>query len=396
MSQRRGALTRRVLEQRLWGDSPLFLLDVGCSGGIETRWRPFGDRLRAVGFDPLIAEVDRLNAANTHPGIQYEAAFVTSREYDQLFPPELRNDSVASRNNQPFERSSAAAVLRRMTVSYVQQMFNAGAPVSLTDRTLTLDEYVPAEEQSRVDFVKIDTDGHDIEVILGAHGIFSAGGVIGLTVEAQFHGATHEYANTFSNIDRIVRQHGFTLFDLQSHRYSRADLPATFVTNLSAQTISGQTFWGEALYFRDLAAKDYERMWPYEITTERVMKLACLFELFNLPDCAAELLINRGDSIDPGIREDLLDLLASGEPGSYRARLAAFEEDYTRFYPRPLAKNRALRAQDPSIDQQFQDRLAKLTNKNTRLQEKLRIQGDRLEWMEKRVEELKAKRARKT
>jgi len=392
MSQRRGALTRRVLEQRLWGDSPLFLLDVGCSGGIETRWRPFGDRLRAVGFDPLIAEVDRLNAANTHPGIQYEAAFVTSRGYDQLFPPELRNDSVASRNNQPFERSSAAAVLRRMTVSYVQQMFNAGAPVSLTDRTLTLDEYVPAEEQSRVDFVKIDTDGHDIEVILGAHGIFSAGGVIGLTVEAQFHGATHEYANTFSNIDRIVRQHGFTLFDLQSHRYSRADLPATFVTNLSAQTISGQTFWGEALYFRDLAAKDYERMWPYEITTERVMKLACLFELFNLPDCAAELLINRGDSIDPGIREDLLDLLASGEPGSYRARLAAFVEDYTR----PLAKNRALRAQDPSIDQQFQDRLAKLTNKNTRLQEKLRIQGDRLEWMEKRVEELKAKRARKT
>ena len=396
MSQRRGALTRRVLEQRLWGDSPLFLLDVGCSGGIETRWRPFGDRLRAVGFDPLIAEVDRLNAANTHPGIQYEAAFVTSRGYDQLFPPELRNDSVASRNNQPFERSSAAAVLRRMTVSYVQQMFNAGAPVSLTDRTLTLDEYVPAEEQSRVDFVKIDTDGHDIEVILGAHGIFSAGGVIGLTVEAQFHGATHEYANTFSNIDRIVRQHGFTLFDLQSHRYSRADLPATFVTNLSAQTISGQMFWGEALYFRDLAAKDYERMWPYEITTERVMKLACLFDLFNLPDCAAELLINRGNSIDPEILAGLLDLLASGEAGSYRARLAAFEEDYTRFYPKPMAQHRALRSQDPSSDQQLQDRLAKLMTKNNRLQEKLRIQGDRLEWMEKRVEELKSKRARKT
>jgi hypothetical protein len=242
--------------------------------------------------------------------------------------------------------------------------------------------------------VKIDTDGHDIEVILGAQGIFSAGGAIGLTVEAQFHGATHEYANTFSNIDRIVRQHGFTLFDLQSHRYSRADLPATFVTNLSAQTVSGQMFWGEALYFRDLAAKDYERMWPYESTTERVMKLACLFDLFNLPDCAAELLINRGDSIDPEIREGLLDLLASGEPGSYRAHLAAFEEDYTRFYPRQ--KNRALRSQDPPSDQQFRDRLAKLTTKNTRLQEKLRIQGDRLEWMEKRVEELKAKRARKT
>ena len=395
MGQRRGALTSRVLERRLWGDSPLFLLDVGCSGGIESRWRPFGDRLRAVGFDPLIAEVDRLNAANTHPGIQYEAAFVTSREYDQLFPPELRNDSVASRNNQPFERSSAAAVLHRMPVSYIQQVFNAGAPVALTDRTITLDEYIPVNEHSRVDFVKIDTDGHDIEVILGAHGIFSASGVIGLTVEAQFHGATHEYANLFSNIDRIVRQHGFSLFDLQSHRYSRAALPAPFVKDMTAQTISGQMFWGEALYFRDLGAKDYELMWPYEITAERVMKLACLFELFELPDCAAELLLNRGDFIDAETRESLLDLLTSGAPGSYRAHIAAFEEDHTQFFQSRMTNSPVLSG-ELSIEQQAQERLARLTHKNTRLREKLQVQANRLDWMAKRVEELKAKRTRKT
>jgi FkbM family methyltransferase len=395
MGERRGALTGRVLEQRSWGDSPLFLLDVGCSGGIESRWRPFGNRLRAVGFDPLIAEVDRLNAANTHPGIRYEAAFVTSRDYDQLFPPELRNDAVASRNNQPFERSSAAAALRRMPVSFIQQVFNAGAPVALTDRTITLDEYVPAEEHSRVDFVKIDTDGHDIEVILGAQKILSAGGVIGLTIEAQFHGATHEYANLFSNIDRIVRQQGFSLFDLQSHRYSRAELPAPFVNDMPAQTMSGQMFWGEALYFRDLAAKEYERMWPYEITAERVMKLACLFELFELPDCAAELLLNRADFIDAETREGLLDLLVSGAPGSYRAYVAAFDEDYTQFYPSRIADSPVLSSGERSIEQQPQERLAKLTDKNTRLRAKLQIQANRLDWMAKRVEELKAKRTRK-
>jgi hypothetical protein len=36
-----------------------------------------------------------------------------------------------------------------------------------------------------------------------------------------------------------------------------------------------------------------------------------------------------------------------------------------------------------------------LTDKNTRLRAKLQIQANRLDWMAKRVEELKAKRTRK-
>jgi predicted nuclease with TOPRIM domain len=49
-----------------------------------------------------------------------------------------------------------------------------------------------------------------------------------------------------------------------------------------------------------------------------------------------------------------------------------------------------------SIEQQAQERLAKLTHKNTRLREKVQSQANRLELMAKRVEELKAKRTRKT
>src|SRR5262245_61163920 len=167
----RHRLTSRVLEQRLWGETPFVLLDVGCSGGIEGRWSVFGDRLAAVGFDPLVAEINRLNAANTAAGVRYEAAVVGYRTFDALFPPELRDDRRAARSNDPFPRVSAATALARMQTSYMQEVYNAGAPVVFTDRRLELDEFVAPEARSRVDFIKVDTDGHDIEVLLGSEEI---------------------------------------------------------------------------------------------------------------------------------------------------------------------------------------------------------------------------------
>jgi len=417
--RQRVALTRHVLENRVWGDTPFFLLDVGCSGGIGGRWRIFGDRLKAVGFDPLVTEVERLNAANVHPDVVYEAAFVGCNDYDQLFPPALRSDRVASQDNQPFPRVTAAAAQRRLPTSYIQETFNAGAPIALANRFVTLDGYVSSEHHSQVDFVKIDTDGHDIEVVLGGEQIMAAGGVLGLMVEAQFQGATHEFANTFSNIDRILRRQGFTLFDLSTNRYSRTQLPAPFVSDLAAQTTSGQVLWGDAVYFRDLGSPDYERMWPgYVLTAERVMKLACLFELFKLPDCAAELLVNRGESIGEQQREELLDWLVSGEPGSYAAHVAAFDADFTSFYPSrrrriestvddprrsvptdsALAPSKARRVPSKvSADEvcRLRERVARLKERNATLQERLKGRDAKVHALKDRVDRMESRRKRR-
>src|SRR5215216_1816179 len=101
------AMLSRIVGDRLWGDSDFFLIDVGASGGIERHWSVFGDRLRAIGFEPLVAEAQRLQQRAAGTKINYEAAFVTCRDFDRLFPPELRNDRIRSKNNDPFQRASA-------------------------------------------------------------------------------------------------------------------------------------------------------------------------------------------------------------------------------------------------------------------------------------------------
>jgi FkbM family methyltransferase len=330
-------MLRRLVDQRLWGDAPLFLVDVGASGGIEGQWRLFGDALRAVAFEPLVSEVERLNRVEQNPDVVYEAAFVGCRDYDRLFPADLRNDRIRSRSNDSFQRVSATRAADLMRMNYVEEVFNGGAPAVYSDRRVVLDDYFTPDQYGDVDFIKIDTDGHDIEVLLGAQQMMKAGGVLGFSIESQLHGATHDSANTFANIDRLMRGHGFTLFDLEVYRYTRSTLPGPFVYDIPAQTHAGQTLWGEAVYFRDFGDETYQQKWDCLITRERVLKLAALFELFGLGDCAAELLMARGGFLDPAMRTALLDALVptvAGQTGvSHADHLASFTKDPQSLYP---------------------------------------------------------------
>ncbi|HEY1305781.1 MAG TPA: FkbM family methyltransferase [Vicinamibacterales bacterium] len=333
-------LIEYIVSRRLWGEEDLCLLDVGASGGIHQRWAVFGDRLTAVGFDPLISEVDRLNKAEKRPTVRYESAFVGCDEYDRLFPPEIRNDARRSRYNQPFERSSAVAACRILQRDFVQAVFNSGAPVEFTTRTVTLDQFLASSPHLRPDFLKIDTDGSDFQVLLGAATLLESPTLLGISIESQFHGAVHDYANVFSNIDRFLRQRGFTLFDLNACKYSRAELPAPFAISKPAQTVSGQVQWGDALYFRDLGQPLYEAQFGVKPTRERLLKLCCLFESHGLSDCAAEILITSEMLESLPERTVLLDLLTPRLFGDtqYDQYMARFNANPSAWLPRNLRR----------------------------------------------------------
>ena len=51
-----------------------------------------------------------------------------------------------------------------------------------------------------------------------------------------------------------------------------------------------------------------------------VLKLMCLFEIFGLPDCAAELVLVYGELVGNGAtRSGFLDVLASEQTGAMRS-----------------------------------------------------------------------------
>jgi hypothetical protein len=216
--------------------------------------------------------------------------------------------------------------------------YNSGDPdlVYAKQRT-SLDDFFDAHRSVRVDFVKVDTDGHDYEVLCGSRRLLSEHQVLGLLVETQFHGVSHPHSNLFSNIDRLLREHGFSLFGLETYRYTRGVLPGHFVYHLPAQTREGQVLAGDALYLRDIAAPGYVERWNCVLPTSKLLKLLCLFELFGLPDCAAELLECKRKELQGHVDvSEALDLLTRElHPGirSYGEVNRRFTENPESFYP---------------------------------------------------------------
>jgi FkbM family methyltransferase len=321
-------MIRHLTEKGLFRDAPVCLVDVGASGGIDGYWEQFGSSLSAVGFDGLVKEVERLNAAVGRRDHRYYAYLVGDKSYQ---PPAGVPDT------QPFARSSASLAAQITNYNYIGTHFDPSGAGTTATETIELDQFFLRDHPADVDFIKIDTDGHDYPVLRGARDLLSRPSLLGVGIESQFHGPVHDESNTFRNIDRILNQHGFSLFDLEVHRYSRGVLPKPFVYRIPAQTHGGQVLWADALYLRDAGKPGYEQDWSMTFPPLKIAKLACFCELFGMEDCAAELLLKYRDALTPLLDVDrCLDIITppvNRQKLTYAKHKALFEKDFKTFYP---------------------------------------------------------------
>lgn len=312
------------------------VFDVGCSwNGVEDLWNIFGPSLAGVGFDPLEQEIERLRSIEVRPNVTYEAAYVglsaeqraTRDKYEEMLPPQSKHSPNF------FARSSAFRVAALTAYDHQREFFSAGAAPRFATRRLSLDDY-SAQHHSDVDFLKSDTDGFDMQVLLGSERILRSS-ILGIKVECLFHGSVSRYANTIANIDTFLRGLGFSIYSIQPFSYTRAALPGPFYYDMFAQTRNGSLVWADAVFMRDLADLEYEDVYGFAATPERVLKLACFMEVLGLPDCAAELIMKRADRLtfDQDVLLDKLVPTYLGKGLNYREYIRRFEADPRALFP---------------------------------------------------------------
>jgi hypothetical protein len=325
-----------------------FLVDVGCSGGIDLGWRTFGDRLRAIGFDPNIGECERLNAAEVSERVRYVPAFVDAPEGN---PDRTRPHRSPYVTNNPWSRLSVhhTVQLRQAEIAAATEQekttLNQWGMVRLADpgHPIVLPTYLRTAGLMAPDFLKIDVDGPDFAILQSCGDLLADPGVLGLGLEVNFVGSDHPGDHTFHNTDRLVRGKGFDLFDLTVRRYSGAALPDRYLLTIPAQTGYGRPLQGDAIYLRDLAAPQNHAM-AHELSSDKLTKSAALFSLFGLPDCAAEILLTFRERLAEHLDVDLLlEILATqAQEGtdsrlSYREYMDAFRRSDPLFFP-PASK----------------------------------------------------------
>ncbi len=146
--------------------------------------------------------------------------------------------------------------------------------------TTTLDVFCEESGIDSIDFLQIDVQGANLQVLKGASSLLERS-VLGIQIEVEF---SHVYKDQplFADTDTYLRERNFTLFDLEGKgRYKRARSP------IHSKIRYGQLLWADAYYFRDLIRSDIETKLK---TPEQILKLACMADIMNFPDYALELL----------------------------------------------------------------------------------------------------------
>lgn len=180
---------------------------------------------------------------------------------------------------------------------------------------VTLDEYLPKEGIRSIDFIELDTQGSELDILKGAEK-FLRDSVLGLRIEVEFS-PIYKDQPLFSDVDAFVRSCGFVLFDLSRHRYRRGSAPRTLAT-------SGQLVYGHAYYMKDYRLISGPDAWLH------ILKLSMVADYFGAFDYAYEMV------------KYLASLPQHPEAKTFSAILGEYErasEKKTRIYPILRAAN---------------------------------------------------------
>ncbi len=329
-------MTDYLIQQGMFVNAPFMLIDVGCSGGIDPIWRIFGESLSAVGFDPMIEECERLLKKEKNPNVKYVNAFI-GLDSSPSFNLKTTADALPSFNR---HTSGSACLILKGKLSKQDEinLLNDWENQNLTsDSPISIDSYVSDNNIDNVDFIKIDVGGRDIDVLRSCETTINSKSILGIQIKTSFEGGEEKEANTFLNVDRFMRSCGYALYELATCKQSKTALPLPFSHETPSQTVGGKVTYGNAIYFKDLCDSGQIDHKTEQLSWEKILKLACCYEIFGQYDSAAELLLHHSDKFANFLSLDtLLDLLtiSTGFYGGlkYKDVINNFNKDPELFY----------------------------------------------------------------
>jgi FkbM family methyltransferase len=243
----------------LLANNPLWLVDIGASGGIDPRWKNFTAALKAILFEPDPREYERLKYHRREDRIILNCALSDSiKEIDFYLCKKQETSSAYLPNHEllaKFPDAERYDVIKTVKIE-----------------TDTLDNQLKKNGITEIDFIKIDTQGQELPILQGS--LKSLNNVIGLEVEVEF---IHLYKDQplFDEVDKFIVKNGFELFDIRRYYWRRKNY-------YSFSRQKGQLVFGDALYFKNpeqvLLMKD--------ITQEKIVRSICIYLLYGYAELA--------------------------------------------------------------------------------------------------------------
>jgi FkbM family methyltransferase len=213
---------------------PVIILDIGARGGFNKEWAVFEDQCRIFCFEPDQQESARLSA-EVPSHVTYIPCAVGGKSGRAIL----------------YETQFAASSgLFKTNMDYFGRLLNRDNAVVVAEHTVdvqTLDEILPAFAIPRPDFIKLDVEGAEVDVLKGGLRYLTAS-LLGVLSEIRFQPEING-SPTFGALDTLLQSQGLRLFDLQFYHQSRRTLPYPGIHDFGDFTDPG---WRCAVFSRFL------------------------------------------------------------------------------------------------------------------------------------------------
>jgi FkbM family methyltransferase len=221
----------------------LVVADVGCRWGFHERWDSLEPNVQLVGFEPDVAEAERLQ--RLYRGKRVAIAALALGKDEGVATLHIARDPGSSSLYEP-----ATEVTRgRPELSRIEQI--ADLSVHLT----TLDAWAARTGRGPAHVLKLDVQGAELDVLEGAVGQLATVRLVESEVEFN---PMYDGQPLYADVDRFLRAHGFVLWRLrQLVHYEIAGHSSKFVAGdeqvfenrpIRFPAEGGQLFWGHAYY----------------------------------------------------------------------------------------------------------------------------------------------------
>jgi FkbM family methyltransferase len=242
------------------------LVDVGCSGDLDPRWRDLVPILNYVGFDPNVEECKRLSEISLPcKTVKYVPCAVAGHVGEgNIYLTESPYCSSMLKPHQEW--------LKRF--SYKDLFKVVG---SETVRCDTL-ENLAETDNLRADVIKLDTQGMELPILKAAGRVLQdAFCVVTETGLVECYNGE----SVAADVDKFMRANGFMLFDQEIHRVDRG--------NEFGESSDGQPMWCESLWLRDHLSKESWGIDAPTLDRAQALKALYLCNYLGFPDYGFEL-----------------------------------------------------------------------------------------------------------
>jgi|GEM_PF-1477616 len=267
-------------------DDKFKIMDIGARGGLQAKWQPAADLIQWIGFEPDSGECRRLNDTYAARDIDFKLhphAVGESSGRRQFYITQFPDSSGFVPGQPDFlDRLYAVA----------SQNLNVVREVELD--TISIDNFIE-KNQIPVDFLKIDVEGFEYQVLKGCSNTLGHHDLLGVETELWF--GPLKDPDSMAGIDTLLRSKGYHLFDLKVRKYPRRTFPRGFMRyhifngfRKFDSELYGQILTGDAIYLRDPVWELKCGKSHFTWDDRSVLKMALVYESCQLPDCAIELL----------------------------------------------------------------------------------------------------------